>query len=193
MKSTAIWVATLLAVALAAGASRAQQASQDDSAKSEAKSEIKSEAKPEPAASQPPEPLKLDGLPRAVRQALQSARDGCKRAEGSRVVFAPDTVRKLDLNGDGRDDYIVNLRDAKCEDREWIYCGTGGCALEIIVSRRRGGFRSVFGEHVRAYEILPGKGARTIRFSLHGGICGGFGPDECNKLRKITERAFKFR
>jgi hypothetical protein len=199
MKSTAIWVAAciavFLAIALAAGAIPAQQAPQDDSAKSELKPEAKPEIKPEPSASRlaAPEALKLDGLPRVVQQSLQSAGDECKKQEGSRVVFAPDTVRKLDLNGDGRDDYIVDFRDAKCEGFEWIYCGTGGCDLEIIVSRRRGGFRRVFSEHVRDYRILPGKGARTIRFSLHGGICGGFGPDECNKLRKISDRAFKFR
>lgn len=183
MKSTAILIAAFLAIACPAGEGLAQQAPQDDSAKPELKSERPAE----------PEALKLDGFPRAVQKSLQSFRDDCLRAEGSRVSFAPDTVRKLDLSGDGRDDYIVDFRGAQCEGREWIYCGTGGCTLEIIVSRGRGGFRRVFSDNVHNYEILPGKGARTIRFSLHGGYCGGFGPDECKKLRKISDRAFKFK
>ena len=29
---------------------------------------------------------------------------------GGEVTFAPDTVRKVDLNGDGRDDYVVSFQ-----------------------------------------------------------------------------------
>lgn len=191
MRSTAIGIAAFLAIALAAGASSAQQTPQDDNAKPV----LNSEPKPAPESEQAAEPeaLKLDGLPRVLQQSLQSARDECRKQEGSRVVFGPDTVRKLDLTGDGRDDYIVNFRDTKCEGRDWIYCGTGGCDLEIIVARKRGGYRTVFSGHVRDYDILPGRGTRTIRFSLHGSYCGGFGPDECKKLRKIGDRTFKFK
>jgi hypothetical protein len=50
------------------------------------------------------------------------------------VSFVPDIVRKLDLTGDGRDDYIVSFADTKCADREAACCGTGGCVLDILVT-----------------------------------------------------------
>ena len=56
-------------------------------------------------------------FPREVRKALQYAHDECRRQGGSRVSFARDTVHKLDLTGDGRDDYIVDLSETECHDR----------------------------------------------------------------------------
>jgi hypothetical protein len=114
-------------------------------------------------------------FPREVRKALQYAHDECGRQGGGRVTFASDTVRKLDLTGDGRDDYIVDLRDTGCDGRESVYCGTAGCTFDIIVALKGGGHRTVFSARVRTCEIMPGEGAKTIRFMLHGSYCGGSG------------------
>jgi hypothetical protein len=88
------------------------------------------------------------------------------RQEGGAVTFAPDTLRKVDLTGDGRDDYIVDFRDTRV--------------------------RHVFDGHVRTYEILRRDGARTIRFALHGGYCGGHGNPSCIKEYRITARPVGF-
>jgi hypothetical protein len=69
-----------------------------------------------------------------VQKVLQQARDECKAESGGEVQFAADTVRALDLTGAGHTDYIVDLRDAACRDREAVYCGTGGCDLYILVT-----------------------------------------------------------
>jgi hypothetical protein len=105
-----------------------------------------------------------------VQKVLQQARDECKAESGGEVQFAADTVRALDLTGAGHTDYIVDLRDAACRDREAVYCGTGGCDLYILVTYPSGGTRLVFGQHVREYEVLPGNGARTIRFACTAAI-----------------------
>jgi hypothetical protein len=64
-----------------------------------------------------------------VQKALHYANEECEADGGGAVTFALDTVRKLDLNGDGRDDYIISFADTKCADHETAYCGTGGCVL----------------------------------------------------------------
>ena len=145
-------------------------------------------------AQSPPAAFKSESFPPEVQKSLQNARSECRRAGGTGLTFAPDTVRKIDLTGDGRDDYIVTLRDTVCKEREHIYCGTGGCALAIFVARKGGGFRNVFSDQAHEYEILPGSGARTIRFSLHHGHCdGATGRTGCSKERKITDKSFSFR
>ena len=131
--------------------------------------------------------------PPDVQAALQHAHKTCKDEEGVRVTFAADTVRKLDLTGDGRADYIVDFRDTHCEEREWVYCGTGGCELLILVALPNGRYRTVFSEVIRRYDILPGRGARRIRFDLHGGYCGLSGPSPCTRTRRITAKPFAFR
>jgi hypothetical protein len=144
------------------------------------------------------EPAKLPPFdsakyPIEVQKALEYAREECKRESGGAVTFAPDTVRTLDLTGDGRDDYIVDFKDTTCADRAVADCGTGGCILDILVTLPDGKVRRVFDGYVRYYEILPGEGARSIRFELHGGYCGGHGNPSCVKVHRITAKPFEFK
>ena len=143
-------------------------------------------------AKQDTKPFDAKIYPAGVQKVLQQARDECKAEGGGEVQFAANTVRALDLTGAGRIDYIVDLLDAACRDREAVYCGTGGCDLYILVTRPDGGTRLVFGQYVRQYEVLPGNGARTIRFAMHGGYCGGHGNPSCIKTHRITGQPFKF-
>ena len=133
-----------------------------------------------------------DAYPAGVQQSLQRARDDCKAAGGGAVTFALDSVRALDLTGDGRDDYIVDFRNAQCQDRAGVYCGSGGCQLDIDVALADGSVRTVFSQWVRSYEVLPGKGARSIRFEMHGGYCGGHGSERCVKTHRVTVKPFGF-
>lgn len=138
--------------------------------------------------------------PAEVRKVFDYARTECGAGEGVKVTFAPDTVRKIDLTGDGRDDYIVDLRDTKCSEYLSAYCGTGGCWTEILVTMPNGTIKGVFADVVRKYEILPRKGKSgptngpvTMTFDLHGGRCGRAGGDACPKTRRITTRPFEFK
>jgi hypothetical protein len=125
-------------------------------------------SRPEARTQEPAKPPAFDAgnYPPEVRKALRYADEECARQEGGAVTFAPDNVRKVDLTGDGRDDYNVDFRDTRV--------------------------RRVFDGHVRTYEILPGDGARTIGFALHGGYCGGRGNPSCIKEHRITARPFGF-
>jgi hypothetical protein len=133
-----------------------------------------------------------DAYPAGVQKILQSARDECKAEGGGEAQFAADTVRTLDLTGAGRNDFIIDLRNAECPGRKGAYCGTGGCELSIVVMLPVGTTRLVFEQQVRDYEILCGSGARNIRFTLHGGYCGGHGNPSCIKNHRITSQPFKF-
>ena len=135
--------------------------------------------------------------PPGVQKALRYANEACESQGGGTVAFAPDTVRRIDLTGDGRDDYIVDFRDTKCGERESTYCGTGGCVLDILVTLPGGRVRSVFDGYVRGYTVLAPAtkrgSARTIRFDLHGSYCGGFGAQACVKEKAVTATPFAFR
>ena len=144
-----------------------------------------------------PKPFNPSDYPAGVQKALRDAVEECKSQDGGIVTFAPNTVRKLDLTGDGRDDYIVDFSETKCGERETVYCGTGGCTTNILVTLPDGDVRLVFDGRVRNYEIKPKpirRGAsRTIRFDLHGSYCGGFGAQACVKEKAITTKPFAFR
>jgi hypothetical protein len=136
-------------------------------------------------------------FPPEVRKSLRYAHQECKREGGGKVTFALETVRVADLTGDGRPDYVVSLEDTVCEGRPSVYCGTGGCTLDILVTLPKGGQRLVFSDRVLKYEILPYEGtknaAKTVRFHLHGGYCGKSGGTECVKTKEITVEPFEFK
>lgn len=135
--------------------------------------------------------------PPGVQKALRYANEECTSQDGGEVSFAPDTVRRIDLTGDGRDDYIVDFGKTKCGDRETTYCGTGGCVIKILATLRDGNLREVFDGYVLRYKIMPPPtkrgAARSIRFDLHGSFCGGFGPQACVKQKTITATPFAFK
>lgn len=63
-------------------------------------------------------PFNPADYPPGVQTALRYANEECDSREGGEVTFAPNTVRKIDLTGDGREDCIVDFQDTKCGDRE---------------------------------------------------------------------------
>ncbi|MDX3970028.1 MAG: hypothetical protein QHD01_25985 [Bradyrhizobium sp.] len=88
-------------------------------------------------------PFNPADYPSDMQAALRYANEECDSREDGEVTFAPNTVRKIDLTGDGREDYIVDFQDTKCGDRETAYCGTGGCVMEILVTLPDGDVRQV--------------------------------------------------
>ncbi|MBR0901065.1 hypothetical protein JQ588_00250 [Bradyrhizobium liaoningense] len=142
-------------------------------------------------------PFNPADYPPGVQKAVHFANEECDSQEGGAVTFAPETVRKIDLTGDGREDYIVDFQETKCGDRETTYCGTGGCVMKILVTLQDGSIREVFDGYVLRYKIMAPSvkrgAARTVRFDLHGSFCGGFGPQTCVKQKAITATPFAFK
>jgi hypothetical protein len=138
-------------------------------------------------------PAAAQDFPKGIQEALERHKAFCLDGGGTAVTFDRNVARKIDLNGDGRDDYILDMRDTVCTEMEHAYCGTGGCAVEILIAQRDGSYKSAFSDTIFRYEIKPGRGVRTIKFHLHGGYCGKHGPEACSKSRRITGAPFRFR
>jgi hypothetical protein len=63
-------------------------------------------------------PAGFVNYPTGVRRALVAADESCRRAGGTRVTLTVNAVRRLDLNGDGRDDYIADFHETECGGNE---------------------------------------------------------------------------
>ena len=131
--------------------------------------------------------------PPEVRAVLAEARKACSKEGGKRVEFDRKAVRRVELTGDGRDDFIIDLTYTRCVDREYAFCGSAGCDFAIVVSKRGRGYTRVFSQQVNGYGIEGSGSARTIRFDLHGGFCGKSGSEGCVKRQRISEKPFKFK
>src|SRR5262245_2087792 len=76
--------------------------------------------------------------PPEVRALFEEARRECRDVGGKEASFARDAVRRLDLNGDGRPDFIVDFKDSECDEAASLYCGSGGCPMTILVAQTDG-------------------------------------------------------
>jgi len=87
------------------------------------------------------------------------------------------TVRRVDLNGDGKPDYILNRAALVCDAAITLFCGTGGCGYDFAVSTPRGYRR----QELQGREITIGSGRiPVLEFSVHGEECNREGAYDCH-------------
>jgi hypothetical protein len=135
-----------------------------------------------------PPPFKASDYPTEVRKSLSNAVLNCRQEDNGKVEFAPDTVQRIDFNGDGRPDYVVSFADTKCSSFQTMFCGTGGCMIEFLVTMPDGSVRSLFTDQIHHYEMLPGKG--NVRFFIHHSYCEREWPHGCFRDVHITTKPF---
>lgn len=131
--------------------------------------------------------------PAAVQEILDHGRRECLALDGGSFAVAPGTVRTGDLTGDGRGDYVVDLRGVRCAEVVSLFEGTGGWPVTILVAGPGDGLAEVYSGMVRDYDVSRGPGARTMTFHLHGGFCGRSGAEDCVRRQRIDGRRFEFR
>lgn len=118
--------------------------------------------------------------PPAVQQAIAEARKDC---EPERATLLPGFVAEKDVNGDGRKDFVLDYGKFQCGDSTMYYCGTGGCLMQVFVSRPDGTAVKALDENVRALKFAKVKRKPAMILELHGSACGKTGADRCAATR----------
>lgn len=113
-----------------------------------------------------------------MRAAIEESRKQCDE----KFTTGQGFLTRRDVN-DGVADFILNYEHAKCGEFSTLFCGTGGCTIQV--------FASADGDYVKvmdqnAYEVrferLRGRPAMVQ--SLHGVHCGLTGAD--GPCRSVT-------
>lgn len=102
----------------------------------------------------------------------------CREAGGT-PSLKPGYETRVDLNGDGTEDYILDFQHFECANAWSYFCGSAGCPLAVFISSP-GGFRNASVGHVQGWQLIPGT-PPVIEASLHGAMCrrGGIGAEGC--------------
>ena len=115
--------------------------------------------------------------------------EGRDRVTPARLARAITTI---DIDHDGIVDYQVDYGKAV----RTLWCGTGGCDLELWRGRRGGHPVRVWEEMVRERKIAHRGGEIVFDFDFHGSACGTFGAEACPasfawdaKAGRMMERA----
>lgn len=123
-----------------------------------------------PAAAQPAP------VARSTAESFQSCRE-----VGGTPSLKPGFETRIDLNGDGIEDYILDYQHLECANAWSLFCGSAGCPLGVFVSAG-GEFKDESLGHVQGWELIQGT-PPVIEVSLHGAMCrrGGIGVEGCTR------------
>lgn len=101
---------------------------------------------------------------------------------GGTVAMEPGFERREDLDGDGREDVVIDYAAAACSKSATLNCGSGGCTVGFFLARDEG-YTRMFADVIRGYEVFPGG---FLALDLHGTACGLYGFEACRKVFDIA-------
>ena len=113
---------------------------------------------------------------------------------GGKPSILPGYERRLDLNGDGREDVVTDQAGLACEGAASAFCGSAGCPVSAWLSRPEPGLERFDFGYLQGYEIVEGAGPGGrpgLRAAYHGSACDGdrIGADGCTRLWVFTSNA----
>lgn len=119
-------------------------------------------------------PMRAPAVEDPVATVLSSLEAECKDL-GGRLEMVGGFERAEDLDGDGRDDLIIEYGGAPCTTALSLHCGSGGCVSDIYMARDRGYVRA-WSDVVR--DVLNEEGT-GVAISVHGSACDLAGVESC--------------
>lgn len=114
-------------------------------------------------------PAVTTALPEPVAAALAELTRMCTEAGGT--PRAEDAVRRVDLNGDGHDDYILFAGWINCENA-WSIYGDREKILDVFAGNGSNGAALAFSNSVFDARIDTADGKQTLWLTTSGEGCG---------------------
>ena len=105
----------------------------------------------------------------------------CEALDGT-VAMDQGFERREDLDGDGREDLVIDYAAAVCSSSPTLNCSTGGCTVGFFLARDEGYVR-MFSDVIRGYEVFAGG---FLALDMHGTACGLYGFEACRKVFDIA-------
>ena len=121
-----------------------------------------------------------------VQSVLAEARAECAAIDNGTLTVLDGAVTEHDFNGDGAPDHVIDAYEMECSTGLSLFCGTGGCALTVIVDG--------------VATPLLAKGWQTVEtgidtvllLQVHGSACGGTNLNPCYEALVWDDGAGRF-
>lgn len=102
------------------------------------------------------------------------------------VELSEGFVQRINVDGDGRDDLLVDYHGAQCDGSSALFCGSAGCDMVIYLGNAAGGFAllSAFFGYAIDFD-QPTASPPSFVVALHGNECARSGMEPCAIRYKI--------
>lgn len=107
-------------------------------------------------------------LPPGVAAAVKEREAACAK-NGGRPITSRRFVRRLDLDADRLDDFIIDDSKFRCTKGSAGLCGSGGCSKEIFLSSAKDKSKPVLVERGDAYGVRKSRRGARVTFETRGG------------------------
>lgn len=112
-------------------------------------------------------------LPFALREKVKNAEKACRDFDNGKFVLDNDAIERIDLDGDGLADWVVNETGFSCSSAASLYGGTGGSMSHFLVGGKVASILNQGWEVVRLAQHV------VVLIDVHGSQCGGINPTPC--------------
>ncbi len=108
-------------------------------------------------------------LPAVVAADLESVAEQCTEVGGKPLTA--DAVKRVDLTGDGMDDFVLDVGSVNCDGAASIY-GDREKGVTVYVGDGKGGATSAFSSSAYAATIEEAGSAASLWLTVSGERCG---------------------
>ncbi|MEM1048462.1 MAG: hypothetical protein AAGL24_20085 [Pseudomonadota bacterium] len=121
----------------------------------------------------------------SVEAVIETARGECRSLENGVLEVQDGAVTRIDVSGDGEPDAVVDSSKFACSSSASFFCGTGGCAVTIIVDGKTTDFLA------KGWKVIDWNDAPVLLLAVHGNACGGTNLRRCVISYVWSEDAFR--
>ena len=127
-------------------------------------------------------PVSAATEPDIVLDEVRKAERQCREMDG-RPHKGPNFLRVQDLNGDGGEDWILDYTRFECRGAipPQLFCGSGGCSLQIFLWSGGSTWRLALDELVQSYRVTKVDGKPALELGLGGATCGKANFQTCRR------------
>lgn len=112
-------------------------------------------------------------IPALLEARIDDARAACASFDNGEFALEDDAIVRVDLDGDGQADWVVNEGRFACSTAASLYGGTGGSMSHFLVGDE---IASILNHGWTVTQF----GQNTVVLAqVHGSQCGGINPTPC--------------
>lgn len=119
-------------------------------------------------------------------------RNDAKECPSHDARFEKGFVTRMDVNGDGQEDYILDYGKFLCGGSYSTFCGSAGCSTTVFASTANG-YNKVFDDNVRGIQFKMVRGRYAMVLGMHGSTCNRAGSALCGEVLYWNGSTFKKR
>lgn len=112
-------------------------------------------------------------MPSALQAKIDAARSECASFDSGEFALGEGAIQRVDFDGDGRDDWVVNEGRFACSTAASLYGGTGGSMSHFMIGSDLASIQN------QGWEVTQFGPHTVLLARVHGSNCDGINPTPC--------------